>query len=116
MPPFDRTMESPIARIRELRARAPGSVVAVDGMNELQQGAFVPSETERRLLELAASDERPDLLLLSGSAGSGKSALIDRLERAQPELFELVVQDATHSDSPSDTQADVLERFFAPLR
>lgn len=116
MPPFDRNIESPIARIRELRARAPGSVVAVDGMNELQEGAFVPSEAERLLLELAASESRPDLLLISGSAGSGKSALIDRLERAQPELFELVVQDATHSDSPSETQASVLERFFEPFR
>jgi hypothetical protein len=115
VPPFDRSLESPIARIRELRSRAPGSVVAVDGMNELQQGAFVPSETERRLLALAASDTRPDLLLISGSAGSGKSALIDRLEREQPELFELVVQDATHSDSPSESQASVLERFFEPF-
>lgn len=116
MPPFDPSIESPIARIRELRARAPGSVVAVDGMNELQQGAFVASEAERRLLELAASDARPDLLVISGSAGSGKSALIDRLERAEPELFEVVIQDATHSDSPSETQASVLERFFEPFR
>jgi hypothetical protein len=116
MPPFDRNLESPIGQIRELRARAPGAVVAVEGMSDLQRDAFVASETERRLLELAAADERPDLFLISGSAGSGKSALIDRLEREQPNLFELVVQDATHSDSPSETQADVLERFFSPFR
>ncbi len=116
MAPFDRSIESPIARIRELRSRAPGAVVAVEGMSDLQQEAYVASETERQLLELAASDERPDLFLISGSAGSGKSALIDRLEREQPDLFELVVQDATHSDSPSETQADVLEGFFEPFR
>jgi hypothetical protein len=116
MAPFDRSIESPIARIRDLRSRAPGSVVAVAGMNELQQDAFVPSETERLLLELAASDACPDLLLISGSAGSGKSALIDRLVSAQPERFEIVVQDATHSDSPSETQATTLVRFFEPFR
>lgn len=116
MPPFDRSLESPIARIRDLLARSPGSVVTVDGMDDLQQGAFVSSVTEQRLLELAAAETPPDLLLISGSAGSGKSALIDRLERSQPDLFELVVQDATHSDSPSETQASVLERFFEPFR
>ena len=115
MPPFDPNLPSPIAQIRELRARAPGAVVTVAGMSELQRSAFVASETERRLQELASSNERPDLLLISGSAGSGKSALIDQLVRDQADRFELVVQDATHSDSPSVTQADVLERFFEPF-
>lgn len=116
MAPFDRTLESPIARIRELQARAPGSVVAADGMSGLQEGAFVASEAEARLLDLAATETRPDLLVISGSAGSGKSALIDRVLHAQPDLFEFVVQDATHSNSPSESQTDVLAHFFDPFQ
>jgi hypothetical protein len=112
--PFDTTLDSPIARIRDLRARAPGAVVAVAGMSELQREAYVGTVTEDRLLELASSAACPDLFIISGSAGSGKSALIDRLEGLQPGLFGRVVQDATHSDSPSDTQSDLLEEFFAP--
>lgn len=115
MPPFDPDLASPIARIRELRARAPGAVVTIAGLSELQEAAFVATETERRLQELVAGDAGPDLFLISGSAGSGKSALIDRLVREHAGHFEQVVQDATHSDSPSETQADVLERFFEPF-
>lgn len=116
MPPFDRDLPSPIARVLELQARAPGAVVALDGMTALQRDAFVPSAAEERLLALAASEPRPDLLVISGSAGSGKSALIDRLEGAQPGTFEFTIQDATHSDSPSDDQTGILRRFFEPFR
>jgi hypothetical protein len=114
--PFDRSKDSPIAKIRELQARAPGSVVAESGMSGLQREAYVQSETETRLLALAGSSSPPDLLVISGSAGSGKSALIDRILHAQPDLFESVVQDATHSNSPSESQADLLIEFFEPFR
>jgi hypothetical protein len=114
--PFDRSMESPIARIRDLQARAPGSVVTEAGMSALQEEAYVHSKAEDRLLELVGSDNAPDLLVISGSAGSGKSALIDRLLGAHPDLFEFVIQDATHSNSPSETQADVLRDFFEPFK
>ena len=85
-------------------------------MSGLQREAFIKSEAETRLLELAATNSPPDLLVISGSAGSGKSALIDRVLHAHPDLFELVVQDATHSNSPSESQADILTGFFAPFR
>jgi hypothetical protein len=84
-------------------------------MTALQEEAYVATETERLLLELAESEKCPDLLVISGSAGSGKSALIDRLVTACEERFGTVLQDATHSDTPTEGQADILSRFFAPF-
>lgn len=116
MDPFDRSLDSPIDRVRELLARAPGAVVGVSGMTTLQDGAYISTPAENQLAALAAQADPPHLFVISGSAGSGKSALIDRLERQNPGVFEQVLQDATHSDSPSETQADVLERFFEPYQ
>jgi hypothetical protein len=113
--PFDRALPSPIALVRELQARAPGSVVGVAGMSELQSSAYIPTPVEDRLSELLQSEEPPHLIVVSGSAGGGKSALIARIEQRHPDLFADVVQDATHSDSPSTTQAAQLSAFFAPF-
>ncbi len=116
MDPFDRSLDSPIGRVRELFARAPGAVVGVGGMSSLQTGSYIRTPTEGRLAALAAQADPPDLFVISGSAGSGKSALIDRLESQNPGVFGQVLQDATHSDSPSESQVDVLEGFFEPYR
>lgn len=113
--PFDKSLPSPIATIRELQARAVGAVVGIAGMTQLQAQAYIPTPVEERLSDLLLGEDPPHLVVVSGSAGGGKSALIARIESQHPDLFAEVVQDATHSDSPSGSQAEQLSSFFAPF-
>ena len=69
---------------------------------------------------LAARDPRPALVVLSGNAGDGKSHLLKRLmdvrlgaELASPHVR--CIADATHSLTPTETQRERLDRFFAPF-
>lgn len=112
--PFDTNLPSPIATVISLGARAPASVVTAAGMSTVQAGTYIRGHTEREILELASQRERPDLIVISGSAGGGKSALIASLLAEHSHLFdEDVVYDATHAERPDVTQADRLGRFFA---
>ena len=114
--PFDSDLPSPIAAILELGARAPGAVVTTAGMSDPQHRSYVPGGIEERIIELVESADRPDLIVVSGSAGGGKSALIASLLEQRRDLFnDDVIFDATHSESPDVSQADRLSQFFAPF-
>lgn len=112
--PFDRSLPSPILPLLGLRASAGDSVVAAEA-TELQSRMFVASGLEERILELAQGDPAPALIVLSGSAGGGKSASIAWLRDAAPHAFGAVLEDATHADAPGDDQVASLVRFFGPL-
>src|SRR5436309_14522327 len=104
--PFDTSRPSPIAIVRQFFSRGQQSVVTAEGMSPSQGQAYIESELDQRLVALLTQDQPPHLVLVSGSAGFGKSALIARIESHHPGLFEDVVHDATHAHSPSETQAD----------
>ena len=113
-PPFNTEYPSPISAILALRAGSDSSVVK-DAMDEIQRRSYIVTALEERLAsELEANP--PDLLVISGSAGGGKSALIDYLLSVHAEKFGDVVRDATHADSPSATQAQQLSSFLAPFQ
>lgn len=112
--PFDRSLPSPIAALLAARASSSDSVVTAIP-TDLQQRMFVASGLEERLIEVARDDPSPALIVLSGSAGGGKSASIAYLHRIAPDAFGPVLEDATHADSPANDQVRSLEAFFAPL-
>ncbi|HEX2015088.1 MAG TPA: hypothetical protein VGN69_00200 [Solirubrobacteraceae bacterium] len=114
--PFDAALPSPIAPVLSLGAQAEGSVVTVAGMSVLQSGTYIPGHTEREIVKLAQQRDAPDLIVISGSAGGGKSALIASVLSDHSDLFDDdVVYDATHAERPDVTQADRLGKFFAPF-
>jgi hypothetical protein len=112
--PFDRSLPSPIGFVLATRASAPDAVVAGPG-SELQARMFVRTGLETRLLAAARAEIPPALIVLSGSAGGGKSALIAHLRAEAPDAFGPVLEDATHADAPDSDQLISLQAFFAPL-
>ena len=103
--------------LARLRQAGRDSVVAEGGVTEMQQQMHVPDAIEdwvaQRIAKWRAQGSpRPLLVVLSGNAGDGKSDLIERL-RERPEVRgdDLdVIADATHAESPSQSQADRLVR------
>ena len=122
--PFDRGTEAAVAGgtgpclvsvIAALRQSGADSVVADGRLTELQRRMHVPDRIEDWVAERVSawrdSTQRvPLLIVLSGNAGDGKSDLIERL-RARPGVWGPdvdVVADATHAESPSQSQSERL--------
>ncbi|WP_415296871.1 hypothetical protein [Cellulosimicrobium sp. SJTW-1] len=87
-------------------------------LTEIQQRMARPGKLEDDLWDLLGSENAPKLLVLTGSAGSGKSATINHLlarEHASPGRIERCLSDATHSESPDQQQVDRLAEFFRPF-
>lgn len=112
--PFDRSLPSPIKQILELRARSEGAVVSAGGLTDLQRSAFVPSSVEDQLATVAGEGKH-HLIVVTGSAGGGKTALLERVLERHRSLFGRVVLDATHADSPDLNQSQQLRDFLAPF-
>lgn len=106
---------SPIQRIMDLRSDGRDSVVPVAGPTEQQRRTYRPGRLDRALEKLASADPRPHAIFASGSAGSGKSAAVEEQNRTGRHLYNLIIEDATHSDSPSRDQAATLRERLAPL-
>lgn len=113
--PFDRDLPSPILPVLALRNDAPESVVALGGPSELQQRTYREGVLDRALVAAAEAEPRPHAILLTGSAGSGKSAAVEAQRARSAHLFSGIVEDATHADAPSQTQADALRDRLAGL-
>lgn len=107
--PFNRDLPSPILPILALRNDAPGSVVALGGPSELQQRTYREGVLDAALVAAAQADPRPHAILLTGSAGSGKSAAVEAQRAQHGDLYSGIIEDATHADEPSQTQADALK-------
>jgi hypothetical protein len=113
--PFAADLPSPILPVLALRNDAPESVVALGGPSDLQRRTYRPGTLDAALLQAAEADPKPHAILLTGSAGSGKSAAVEAQRDQHPGLFSGIVEDATHADEPSQTQADALKDRLAGL-
>ncbi|MGW3594332.1 hypothetical protein [Streptomyces sp. NPDC005167] len=112
--PFDRSLPSPLAGLAALRSSGEDSVVATDRLSSRQRAMYVATELDENLAARIANDVDLRLVLLTGSAGGGKSALIRQLQRRLPPgTLTRVVEDATHADSPSEGQTDRLADILA---
>jgi hypothetical protein len=112
--PFDRSLPSPLEAIVALRSAGEDSVVASKTITSRQQAMYVPTGLDDRLARRMLAPTAPALLLLSGSSGGGKSALIRMLERAVPPgTFTAVVEDATHAEAPDEDQTRSLAEVLA---
>lgn len=106
--------------LAQLRQSGRDSVIAEGNVTEIQQLMHVPDAIEDWVAERIAAWRQagrrvPLLIVLSGNAGDGKSDLVERL-RKRPEVAgdDLeVIADATHSDSPSQSQAERLAAAFS---
>ena len=113
--PFDRTLPSPIASVIQLRASSESSVVEGDRtLTGIQQRMRVPTGLDEAIVSVADT-RRPGLILISGSAGGGKSLIINRLATEFRDHFSDIVEDATHSDAPNEEQSQRLVARFGPL-
>lgn len=105
-----------------LQQSSQESVVAQGALTQLQQKMHVKDAIEDWIAERIqgwreSEGTRPLLVVLSGNAGDGKSDLIERL-RAHPGVQGAdldVIADATHAESPSQSQADRLVRALDPF-
>jgi hypothetical protein len=113
--PFDRSLPSPIGPVLELRASARGAVVVAGELTATQERSLIETGLEARILEVATGDAAPALIVVSGSAGGGKSAAIHQLAGSGAGVFAAVVEDATHAESPDQEQYERLVGFFSPL-
>lgn len=117
--PFDTSHPSPIGRLLQLRAGASEAVVREGHLSGVQALMARPGVLEARLWNALGEDPPLRLLVLTGSAGSGKSATLNHLLARQQEegggRIGECLADATHSDAPDQGQAERLARFFAPF-
>jgi hypothetical protein len=112
--PFDRSLPSPLAGLAALRASGEESVVATGRLTSRQQAMYVVTDVDEALAHKIRAGESLRLVLLTGSAGGGKSALIRQLQNRLPaEALSRVVEDATHADSPSERQTERLASVLA---
>jgi hypothetical protein len=112
--PFDRALPSPLGRLRDLLAPAGESVVGEE-LSPTQQRMYQPGALERHLLDAVKGDDAPDLVVIAGSAGGGKSAIIRYVLEESGESFGEYIADATHAEAPNEEQADRLAAFFLPF-
>ena len=113
--PFDRDLPSPIRAIMDLRADGRDSVVPLGGPTAQQLRTYRPGRLDRTLEEIATTDPRPHAIFATGSAGSGKSAAVEEQARTRHDLYSDIIEDATHSDSPSRNQAATLRARLSCL-
>lgn len=115
-PPFDRGLPSPLQALASLRAAGEESVVATGVMTERQRAMYVATAFDESLAARVRDDPRLRLVILTGSAGGGKSAAIRHLQEALPiGTFGQVVEDATHAESPSTAQTTRLAQVLSDL-
>jgi hypothetical protein len=113
---FQRGLPSPLKAVRALRADAQDSVVALGAQTESQGIMYVVSRLDTAITELAKLEPPPHAIFVTGSAGGGKSGAAEYQRRENPHLFSDIVEDATHSDDPSEDQAATLASRLALLR
>lgn len=105
--PFDRALPSPLMSLAALKSSGEDSVVATGRISGRQRAMYVATDVDEVLRSRVQSDPDLRLIVLSGSAGCGKSALIRRLQEMVPlGTFTATIEDATHADSPSEDQTN----------
>jgi hypothetical protein len=117
--PFDTSLPSPISRLEQLRAGASEAVVRDENLSDVQQLMARWGPLEDAIWEALKPEANRRLLVLTGSAGSGKSATLNHLLKHEAETkaghIGQHLADATHSDAPDRNQVERLAEFFAPF-
>ncbi|MFD6568307.1 hypothetical protein [Micromonospora profundi] len=117
--PFDLSLPSPVGRLLQLRAGASEAVVREGELSDVQTLMARPGALEDELWEALGAEPRLRMLVLTGSAGSGKSAALNHLLKREHTTgagrIGACLADATHSDAPDRGQAERLAEFFAPF-
>src|SRR5690606_25543682 len=95
------------------------AVVRDDRPSDVQQLMAPAGSLDEALWEALGGADAPKLLVLTGSAGTGKSATINHLLQRERETSAgrvgVHLADATHADAPDQGQAQRLAEFFAPF-
>ncbi len=114
--------------LQSLSASSENSIVAEGGRTLLQELSHCQTQLEDLLIENGTKrlvdgpgEKLPDLVILSGHAGDGKSHLIKRLETALEGVDSgprrlLPLYDATHAPTKDKLSVEVLETFFSSFR
>lgn len=95
------------------------SVVAGSELVDSQELLYIPT-LEARLIDYVKEHDNPeqsiDLILISGTAGDGKTVLLHKFKEITKGSIgdrKLIFNfDASHADEPSQKQYDVLKKFF----
>lgn len=100
-----------------LLTSAPDAVVHADRFGSLQSYMHVKRPIEEKLvqtLQHAKQQQEPQLILLCGSAGDGKSHLLAYVKETYPELVEdfIIHNDATVSKSRTKSNLETLEQLL----
>lgn len=104
------------ALLLNLRKDSTNSVVSSGLIHPDMAGLYVPDGIDKAVTEWLTSPSHP-LLILTGSAGHGKSAaMAQAIKLAGQERIELAVRfDATHADRPEESYREALREFLAPF-
>lgn len=109
-----------LQKIKGLQKSSNETVVNANELGDFQSYMHIERKIERDTIEMLKemqSASSPQLLLLLGSVGDGKSHLLAYLKSTKPELFENVYihNDATESHSRTRPAEETLERILAPF-
>lgn len=115
---FDRGKPSPISAVMSMLSSASESVVVAGKLSKQQARVAINDGVEGRIVERIAQGGL-DLVVISGSAGDGKSFTLGQMLAVPGNPWEAyshrVIEDATHSETPEQSQRERLKDFFAPL-
>ena len=115
---FDRAKSSPILAVMSMLSSATESVVVAGKVSKQQSRVAIDDGLEGRIEERIEQGGL-DLVVISGSAGDGKSFLLGQLLKAPGSRWAAypnrIIEDATHSETPEQSQRDRLKDFFSPL-
>lgn len=109
-----------LQKIKGLQKSSNETVVNANKLGDFQSYMHVERKIERdtiAMLEQMQASSEPQLLLLLGSVGDGKSHLLAYLKVTKPHLFENVYvhNDATESHERTRPAEETLERIIAPF-
>jgi DNA phosphorothioation-dependent restriction protein DptF len=110
-------------QLEYLRVSSKGAVV--DGNQSLEDPVKRYLHVERKvehefeqLIQNVSRNDTPQLVLLIGNVGDGKSHLLANLKKNRPELinkFDVVHNDATASFKKTETYLDTLDKLLKPF-
>lgn len=108
----------PLPRVfADLRRESSASVIASGELPPLNAQVYVEDSIDRELLTWVRQPGPVHLVVLTGSAGHGKSAAIARAAQEARNLGKAlrIRYDATHSDGTKESYREALSEFLAPF-
>lgn len=106
-----------IEHLKRLKESSKEAVENADYFSAFNEYMHVKRPVEDELLELiqrTSQSDKPQLILVCGGVGDGKSHLIAYLKNTYPDLFDKfdIHNDATESFEPNKTSLDTLNEFL----